>query len=108
MILWIALLGGVISAATLAELAREAKLSVVHFNRVFKKQFGISPMNYVIQKRVALACSLLTETGQPLKQVGERVGYRDPFFFSRQFKKVMGVSPSGYRQKHRRLTPGRQ
>lgn len=82
---------------TVATLAREAKLSVPHFTRLFKRQFAVSPMDYVIQKRVALAGSLLTETGLPLKQISATVGYDDPFYFSRLFKKVTGVSPSAYR-----------
>jgi AraC-like DNA-binding protein len=80
------------------QLAREASLSVPHFNRLFKQQFAVSPIYYVIQKRVALACSLLSETAMPLKQVAETVGYDDPFYFSRLFRKMTGISPSEYRK----------
>jgi|GEM_PF-1056363 len=86
---------------TLADLARQANLSPTHFARVFKKQFAVSPMYYVIQKRVALACSLLTETSMRMKQISEAVGYDDPYYFSRIFRKVMAVSPTEYRVSHR-------
>ncbi len=86
---------------TLAELAREARLSPTHFARVFKRCFGISPIALVIQKRVGTACALLTETAMPLKQVGAAVGCEDPYYFSRVFKKVMGVSPLAYRRSAR-------
>jgi AraC-like DNA-binding protein len=82
---------------TLAELAKQANLSPTHFARVFKRQLGISPINYVIQKRMTQASSLLTETSMPLKQIAEAVGYDDPFYFSRLFKKTLGVSPAAYR-----------
>jgi len=82
---------------TLAELARQANLSPTHFARVFKRQFGISPINYVIQKRMTQASALLTETSMPLKRIAEAVGYDDPFYFSRLFRKTLGVSPAAYR-----------
>ena len=82
---------------TLAALARQANLSPTHFVRVFKKQFAVSPMHFVTQKRIALACSLLRETTMPLKEISPAVGYADPYYGSRVFKKVMGVSPMHYR-----------
>lgn len=82
---------------TSATLARQANLSTSHFTRVFKKRFSVSPIYYVIQKRVALACSLLTETSMTLSEISRRVGYDDPYYFSRLFKKQTGVCPTGYR-----------
>jgi AraC-like DNA-binding protein len=86
---------------TLADLARQVNLSPTHFARVFKQQVGISPINYVIQKRIMQGGSLLTETNQPLKQIAAAVGYEDPFYFSRLFKKTIGVSPAAFRQAER-------
>ncbi|MCS7048629.1 MAG: AraC family transcriptional regulator [Verrucomicrobiae bacterium] len=86
---------------TLAQLAAVANLSPAHFTRVFKKQFSVSPMYYVIQKRVALACTLLTETNLAVKQVSAAVGYDDPYYFSRLFHKVTGTTPTDYRAAHR-------
>lgn len=82
---------------TLAMLAKKAKLSPSHFTRVFRKLFQVSPMQYVLQARAAKACELMTETSLPLKQIAAAVGYEDRYYFSRMFRKVMGVSPSGYR-----------
>lgn len=86
---------------TLAQLAAEAHLSPAHFARVFKKHFGVTPMYYVIQKRVALACTLLTESNLAVKQVSAAVGYDDPYYFSRLFHKVTGTTPTQYRATHR-------
>ncbi len=88
---------------TLAQLAKVAHLSPTHFARVFKRQFAVSPLYYVIQKRVALACTMLTETDLPMKQVATAVGYDDPYYFSRIFRKVTGASPTRYRAGHRTL-----
>lgn len=85
----------------LEDLAREARLSVPHFTRVFRTCFKVSPMQYVLQQRVALASSLLTETSMPLKNIAESVGCPDPYYFSRLFRKMTGQSPSGYRESKR-------
>lgn len=88
----------------LEDLAREARLSVPHFTRVFRTLFKVSPMQYVLQQRVALASSLLTETSMPLKNIAESVGCPDPYYFSRLFKKMMGTSPTEYRREKRLAT----
>jgi len=87
---------------TLQALAKQTHLSVPHFNRVFRKLFSTSPMQYVLQKRIAQAASLLTETSMQLKEVGFSVGCEDPYYFSRLFKKIMKVSPSQFRQEQRK------
>jgi AraC-like DNA-binding protein len=92
---------------TVDELAREVNLSTPHFNRVFRRLFSISPMQYVLQTRVALACSLLTETALPMKQIGAQVGCADPYYFSRLFKKVTKTSPSAYRAARRAASSSR-
>ena len=90
---------------TLDDLARQVNLSAPHFTRVFRRLFNVSPMQYVLQKRVALACSLLTETSMPLKQIGAAVGCPDPYYFSRLFKKMTATSPSAYRESKKQIRP---
>jgi AraC-like DNA-binding protein len=91
---------------TLDVLARQVNLSTPHFCRLFKQQFAVSPIYYVLQERVALASALLTETTLPLKQISESVGYDDPYYFSRLFKKMTGRSPTAYRAAQREAPPG--
>lgn len=83
---------------SLSSLARLAHLSPTHFARVFKKQFGVSAMGLVIEKRITVACSLLTGSTMPIKQIGAAVGYADPYYFSRLFHRRIGMSPSCYRR----------
>jgi YesN/AraC family two-component response regulator len=54
-------------------------------------------MAYFIHLRVRLACRLLDLSDKPIKVVAIETGYRDPYYFSRVFKKAMGLSPEKYR-----------
>lgn len=88
-------------ALTLADMAQHAGLSVPHFSALFKQQMGYSPMDYFIHTKIQRACSLLDTTSLNVRAVGALVGYEDPYYFSRIFRKVMGVSPRAYRYSHR-------
>ena len=81
----------------LEDFARVAGMSVSHFSERFRQQTGQSPMAFFIHMRMRLACRLLDLTGQPVKAVALEIGYRDPYYFSRIFKKSMGISPDKYR-----------
>ena len=74
-----------------------AGLSAGHFSARFKEQTGCSPRDYLRLLRMHRACQLLRETPLSIKEIAARVGYQDPFHFSRQFKAFEGVSPSAYR-----------
>jgi AraC-like DNA-binding protein len=82
----------------LEDFAREAGMSVSHFSERFRLQTGQSPMAYFIHLRMRLACRLLDLSGKPVKAVALEIGYRDPYYFSRIFKKSMGISPDKYRE----------
>lgn len=81
----------------LEDFAAEAGMSVSHFSELFRVQTGQSPMAYFIHIRMRYACRLLDLSQQPVKSVAAECGYRDPYYFSRVFKKVMGISPDKYR-----------
>lgn len=81
----------------LAALAEDAALSKYHFAKLFKAQTGQSPIHYFIELKMQQACYLLDTSRQPIKQVALNLGYEDAYYFSRLFKKVMGVSPARYR-----------
>jgi AraC family transcriptional regulator of arabinose operon len=82
----------------LAELASVAKVSVAHYSALFRRQTGFSPIDYIIRLRVKHACRLLDTTTLPIGTVGYRTGYEDPYYFTRCFRRVMGVSPRAYRK----------
>ncbi len=81
----------------LEDFAREAGLSVSHFSDRFRAQTGQSPMAHFTHLKMRLACRLLDLSGKPVKSVAIETGYKDPYYFSRIFKKSMGISPEKYR-----------
>jgi len=85
-------------AIALDDLAGKFHLSVTHFSRLFRQRYRVSPMQYVTQARMGRACSMLRETRVKISQVGLAVGYEDPYYFSRIFRKTVGVSPQAFRR----------
>lgn len=83
---------------TLKEIADHAGVSVSHLSALFKEQTGLSPMDYLIRYRMQRACALLKLSPLGIQQIAYEVGYNDPYYFSRLFKKVIGVAPLHYRQ----------
>jgi len=66
------------------------------FRRMFRRIQGMSPQEYRVRARLERACDLLP--GRSVKEVAALLGYPDPFFFSAQFRKFMGCSPSAFRK----------
>ncbi|MFW5435824.1 AraC family transcriptional regulator [Paenibacillus apiarius] len=91
---------------TLESLAESLNYSVPHLSALFKKRTGYSPIDYLIQIRIDRAASLLVETAATLREIAEGVGYRDPYYFSRLFKKYRGVSPDRFRIRESRRRTG--
>ncbi|MEK3788979.1 helix-turn-helix domain-containing protein [Paenibacillus sp. FSL K6-1230] len=85
---------------TLSSLAERLLTSPRQLQRGFKTRFGHGPMEHLIGIRMERAKRLLEQSGQPVAQIAEEVGYPDSYYFSRLFKKKIGQSPRGYRQTH--------
>ena len=70
-------------------------ISDTYFRKLFVLRFGVSPQEYVISRRISHAKALI-ESGDfdSISEVAEFVGYRDPLYFSKAFKKIYGISPS--------------
>ncbi len=81
-----------------ADLAGDLGISQRTLRRRFSDATGQAPKQYLIAQRIASARRLLAETDTPIKQIATRLGYRDVFFFTRQFTKSAGVSPARYRR----------
>ena len=84
---------------TLVEYAGSVGYSVARFCYWFKLHTGISPMTYLNELRVQRACEYLDTTRLSVKEVAATLGYDDPLYFSRSFKKCTGQSPSSYRER---------
>jgi transcriptional regulator GlxA family with amidase domain len=79
---------------TLEELARAAHLSAAHFSELCRLQTGMPPLGLLIRLRLQRAMDLLQQGNHNVAEAGAAVGYDDPFYFSRLFRKHMGVPPS--------------
>ncbi|MEM8967010.1 MAG: AraC family transcriptional regulator [Bacteroidota bacterium] len=86
-------------ALSLQELARQSGLSVAHYSKLFTQKTGFSPIDHFIQLKIQYACQLLDISQFYIKEVAHQVGYQDPYYFSRIFKKVMRMSPLEYRKR---------
>lgn len=80
------------------EFAASRGMSVSWFLRNFKQVSGMSPMHYILVNRLNNAVSLLETTDYNVTEISAIVGYENPLYFSRLFKKEKGVSPSEYRK----------
>jgi AraC family transcriptional regulator, arabinose operon regulatory protein len=83
--------------AQLAELAAEAGLSVSHYSLLFRAQTGYAPIDYFLRMRMQRAAQLLDTTELRVEEIGTALGYEDPNYFSRQFRRFIGKSPRAYR-----------
>ena len=80
------------------EFAISRSMSVSWFLRNFKQVTGMSPMHYILINRINNAVSLLETTDYNVNEISTIVGYENPMYFSRLFKKQKGVSPTEYRK----------
>lgn len=80
------------------EFAQSRNMSISWFLRNFKQSTKLSPMQYILNIRMNNAVSLLETTEYNVTEISTIVGYDNPLYFSRVFKKMKGVSPSDYRK----------
>ena len=84
---------------TLQEVADFTGYSASHFSMLFKAKTGHSPLNYINLLKIQRACLLLDTTQMRMNQICHKLGMDDPYYFSRLFSKIMGMSPRAYRTK---------
>ena len=82
-------------------LAKMEGLSNSRFITLFSNETGKAPSEYILMLRLSKACELLMATDMQISSIGSAVGYKDQYFFSKIFKKHMGISPLEYRKKYK-------
>lgn len=82
------------------EMASDAGLSLSSMRRQFKLATGCSLHGYALQCRMGVARRLLAEGSLPIKNIAERLGYCDAYFFSRQFRQFSGMPPAAFRKSY--------
>ncbi|MFS0894672.1 helix-turn-helix domain-containing protein [Microbacterium sp. 179-I 3D3 NHS] len=89
------------SSIQVNELAALVGMSPSHLSALFREATGGGPGAFHTSLRMARARSLLDTTTLPVREVALAVGYTDPLYFSRHFRRLHGVNPSGYRALHK-------
>ncbi|BDF71522.1 AraC family transcriptional regulator [Oscillospiraceae bacterium] len=82
----------------LSELAHVNKYYMVH---AFTREYGVSPINYLISRRIQESRYLLSDTDHSLSQISHMLGFSSPSYFSQSFRKLEGRSPMEYRKARR-------
>lgn len=82
---------------TLEEMAKRVGVSSQYLSKIFKEETGQTFVEYLTTLRINRAKDIIKTSDQPIKQVGIMVGYKDPNYFSRIFRSVVGLSPSDFR-----------
>lgn len=80
-------------------MAADVNMSRSYFQHIYREIFGVSCMTDVISGKIEKAKEILSETGGTVSQVAAMCGYDNEEHFMRQFKKLVGVTPTGYRKK---------
>ena len=85
---------------SVAYLSQKCNISEAYLKKLFIKKFGVPPVKYIIQLKINHACDLLRSGRYSITQVAQICGYDNIYYFSRQFKKYVGVSPTVFVERY--------
>ncbi len=86
---------------TLDQLTEKFGISKNHIIRLFKKEYNITPNEYILSHRIALAQSLLKRTSLTMQEIATQLGFCDTSYFSEFFRKQTGMTPFQFRKKYK-------
>ena len=81
----------------ISDIAKNFSFSSEHIIRIFKKTYGITPHQYILQSKIRIAMIMLKMTDKSIEEIAESLSFSDSRHFSTQFKNIMGYKPSSYR-----------
>lgn len=96
------------SSLSLKELAAMCYISPPYLSNLFKHEVGITLTDYINSQRIHRAARLLTTTDSKIATIAEMVGILDGNYFTKIFKRVMGMTPTEYRKRHKKTLPGEE
>lgn len=85
---------------SIADIAQFMGVSRSYLYKLFKQNYGMSPQQFLINKRLSISASLLQTTRLSISQISYLVGFKDPLYFSKIFSKSYHVAPSIFRKQH--------
>ena len=80
------------------QIAESVNISEDYLTRIFRREMGLSPWDYLTRCRVGVASDLLRRTGAPLSEIAQASGFQDQAYFNRVFRRIKGCTPGHYRQ----------
>ena len=83
----------------LTELAAELGVNPAHVSRTFRRAYGVSLSEYLLRRRVEIACAALADPEVPLAQVAYEAGFADQSHLCRSFRRVTGLTPGAWRRR---------
>ncbi len=83
---------------TVEDLSKKAYMSPSHFHRLFKEYMGESPISFILKERIDSAVKLMRTTHFSITEISALVGFSSPAYFTRQFKRMLNVSPQKFRR----------
>lgn len=86
---------------TVKEIADEVSVSEVYLRKLFQETVSMAPVEFLQQRRIDKACSLLAETEMSIQAISDVCGFSDKYFFHRVFRKISSVTPLEYREQTR-------
>lgn len=86
---------------SVGELSALCGISESYLKQLFKEKYGMPPKKYIIQLKINHACDLLRLERYTVTQIAELCDFSDVYFFSRQFKEYMGITPTQFIEKYR-------
>lgn len=88
----------------ISQLAEQFGISESYLTRIFNQTIGCSPSNYMINRRIGNAQTLLLNTDLSIAEVAKEVGFQDQSYFTKRFAKCVGITPHRYRKRYRGTT----
>ena len=85
---------------SLDQLGSVVGLSGSRLGHLFRKQVGLTPVQFLERRRMERACQLLEFSARPIHSIAEELGFENPFYFTLRFKRATGQSPRDYRKSH--------
>lgn len=90
-------------ALTLEQLADEGHMNKYYLSHAFKREYGVSPINYMISRRIEESKYLLAETDLSMSQIAQLLGFSSLSYFSQVFHRTQAISPKEYRQSQKSM-----
>ena len=88
-----------------ALLSKTFSVSDSYIARMFKTRLGMTPSDYINTVRIESACNLLLNSKMKIGDIAYKTGFYSPYYFSRVFKKIHGITPGGFRKNEQIMNP---